>query len=307
MLDVGKTSVKLAITDAEGSVLESRSRPNRVIEAPLPSRRQRGRLGLDIDHDVGDLGARHRIGCIVPVAHGACAALADEREDSLLPILDYEHDISDVDDEYEPLARDFERTGSPRVPRGLNLGRQLFWLERHHRESFGRTRFILTHPQYWAFRLSGIASAEITSLGCHTDLWEPSARRFSKFADARGYTPRFPKIVPAWHRSGCLSPNVAKRTGLPPECQVLAGVHDSNASYFAHRARATDPFTVVSTGTWTVIMAGGQPIDALDPARDMLANVDAFGDPVACCRFMGGREYHALAGDDGLHANRRHR
>jgi len=299
VLDVGKTSVKLAITDSQGSVLESRSRPNRVIDGPpYPHADTEGAWDWILT-TLGELGTRHRIRCIVPVAHGACAALVDEHE-LVLPILDYEHDLSDVDDEYEPLARDFEHTGSPRVPCGLNLGRQLFWLERHHRESFGRARFILTHAQYWAFRLSGVASAEITSLGCHTDLWEPSLRRFSKFADARGYSALFPKIVPAWHPLGSLSPDVAERTKLPAQCQVLAGVHDSNASYFAHRARATDPFTVVSTGTWTVIMAGGRSLDALNPARDMLANVDAFGDPVACCRFMGGREYHALAGDEGL-------
>ena len=299
MLDVGKTSVKLTVTDREGCALESHSRPSRVIAGPpYPHADTEGAWDWILT-TLRELGTRHPIGCIVPVAHGACAALVNEH-DLALPILDYELDLSEVDAEYEPLARDFEQTGSPRLPCGLNLGRQLFWLERHQAEAFERARYVLTHPQYWAFRLSGIASSEITSLGCHTDLWAPADRRFSTFADDRGYSPRFPKIVPAWDRLGPLSADVAQRTGLLPQCQVLAGVHDSNASYFAHRAPATAPFTVVSTGTWTVIMAGGRPIDALIPERDMLANVDALGDPVACCRFMGGREYHALAGDEGL-------
>jgi len=299
VLDVGKTSVKLAVTDGEGRVVEARSRPNRVIGGlPYPHFDAEGSWSWMLA-TLGELGTRHRIGCIVPVAHGACAALVDEHA-LVLPMLDYEHDLSDVETEYESLARDFERTGSPKLPGGLNLGRQLFWLERHHKESFGRVRHVLTHPQYWAFRLSGVASAEVTSLGCHTDLWEPGERRFSAFAEARGYSRRFPEIVPAWHRLGPLSADVVQRTGLSEQCQVLAGVHDSNASYFAHRAAARDPFTVVSTGTWTIIMAGGRPIDGLDPDRDMLANVDAFGEPVACCRFMGGREYQALAGDAGL-------
>ena len=38
-------------------------------------------------------------------------------------------------------------------------------------------------------------------------------------------------------------------------------------------------------------MASAAAVQRLDPARDMLANVDVNGDPVACARFMGGREY----------------
>lgn len=299
MLDVGKTSVKLAVTDREGRVLEACSRPNRVIqEPPYPHFDTEGTWSWILT-TLAELATRHTIECIVPVAHGACAALVDEHA-LVLPILDYEHDISDVDREYEALARDFERTGSPDLPRGLNLGRQLFWLERHHPDGLARARFILTYPQYWAFRLCGIATAELTSLGCHTDLWQPTARSFSAFAETRGYARRFAEIVPAWQRLGSLTPDVVRRTGLSAGCQVLAGVHDSNASYFAHLSTTSDPFTVVSTGTWTVIMAAGQSLDKLDPDRDMLANVDAFGEPVACCRFMGGREHHALAGDEGL-------
>ncbi len=37
-------------------------------------------------------------------------------------------------------------------------------------------------------------------------------------------------------------------------------------------------------------------LEALDETRDMLANVDINGDPVACARFMGGREFAAICG-----------
>jgi sugar (pentulose or hexulose) kinase len=45
-----------------------------------------------------------------------------------------------------------------------------------------------------------------------------------------------------------------------------------------------------------IIFAAGGDIDHLDPKRDTLANVSAFGDPVACARFMGGREFERLTG-----------
>ena len=51
------------------------------------------------------------------------------------------------------------------------------------------------------------------------------------------------------------------------------------------------PFSVVSTGTWVIAMAvGGRPVK-LDPERDTLVNVNAFGDAVPSARFMGGREH----------------
>ena len=51
-------------------------------------------------------------------------------------------------------------------------------------------------------------------------------------------------------------------------------------------------------GTWTIVMTVGGSIDRLDPERDTLANVDAYGRPVPTARFMGGREYAVLLGDN---------
>src|SRR5690606_8037889 len=53
-------------------------------------------------------------------------------------------------------------------------------------------------------------------------------------------------------------------------------------------------FTVVSTGTWSISMAPGAATGTLLEHRDMLANVDYQGQPVACARFMGGREYEKV-------------
>lgn len=46
------------------------------------------------------------------------------------------------------------------------------------------------------------------------------------------------------------------------------------------------------------MMAHGSPLEILREELDMLANVDAFGSPVPTARFMGGREYAAICGDD---------
>ena len=53
---------------------------------------------------------------------------------------------------------------------------------------------------------------------------------------------------------------------------------------------------MLSTGTWVIAAALGVPLACLRDGHDMLANTNAVGQPVACMRFMGGREFAALAG-----------
>jgi sugar (pentulose or hexulose) kinase len=78
----------------------------------------------------------------------------------------------------------------------------------------------------------------------------------------------------------------------------VCGIHDSNASYLAYSLEVDSgaPFAVVSSGTWTVVMARGADLGRLRESRDMLANIDMSGRPVATARFPGGREYQAIAG-----------
>ena len=85
-------------------------------------------------------------------------------------------------------------------------------------------------------------------------------------------------------------------TGLPPNVRVLCGARNSNASLVPHLVSRRDPSTVISTGTWVIIMAVGGK-GRLDPKADMLANVNVRGEPVPTARFMGGREFAVLAGE----------
>ncbi|HXL30902.1 MAG TPA: hypothetical protein VN968_16680, partial [Bradyrhizobium sp.] len=57
-------------------------------------------------------------------------------------------------------------------------------------------------------------------------------------------------------------------------------------SLLLHLGSRQAPFTIVSTGTWVILMAPGFSVKGLDPADDTLANVDVEGRPVATARFM---------------------
>ena len=296
VIDIGKTNAKLALVDrATGSEIAVVTRPNTVNPGPpYPHFDVEGHWdficdGLRVFH------VAHGIDAISITTHGACAVLLDADGNLAAPVLDYEHDGPDaLRAAYDAIRPDFALTGSPRLPGGLNLGAQLHWLFQRDPGLQNRTATIVTYPQFWGYRLTGALATDVTSLGCHTDLWLPDRGIFSPLAKALEI---HDKLAPPKHpaeRLGTLQHRVAARTGLPPDTAVVCGIHDSNASLYPHLLRRQAPFTVVSTGTWMIALAvGGQDV-SLDPARDTLMNVAANGQPVRSARFMGGRTFDLL-------------
>jgi sugar (pentulose or hexulose) kinase len=300
VLDIGKTNAKLLLLDESGTVVAKRSHACAVLTGlPYPHLDLQGIWTWAVAA-LRELAELAPIRCIVPVAHGA-AAVPMAGEEPALPALDYEHAAPDefataLATELDP----FVLTGSPVLPLGLCLGAQLYWQERSFPRSFARATELLLLPQYWAWRLSGVKATEVTSLGAHTHLWRPAERTFSGLVRRRGWERLFPPMRRAWETLGPVRPEVVAATGLPPDCRVLVGIHDSNCSYLPHLMARETPFTVLSTGTWIIAMAAGASLARLDPSADMIANVDACGKPVPTARFMGGREVELVAGPDAL-------
>jgi len=295
VLDIGKTNAKLALLDAGGHVLAEQRRPNTIVnDGPYPHHDTDGLWNWMLA-TCRSFAAQAEVSAIVPVTHGATAALVDG-DGLVLPVLDYEAELPGLDYVRPPYAETF----SPLLPAGLNLGRQLAWLQQQFPAEFARARHILMYPQYWAWRLCGAAAGEATSLGCHTDLWNPRTQQYSSLVDRMNWRRLMPPLAPAWTPLGTLRAEVADATGLPRHCHVLSGIHDSNASLMRYLsqdgAQAPGPRTVLSTGTWMIAAAFGAPLEGLREDADMLANTNALGQPVACMRFMGGREFGALAG-----------
>jgi L-fuculokinase len=297
VFDVGKTNAKLSLLDlAEGRELWSVRRANAVVEGP--GGRELDVLAIEkwLLQSLSEAPGRERISVVVPVAHGAAAVLLDHTGE-VLAAPDYEDAcFEEVRAAYLPLRDPYSLTFSPALPNGLNLGRQLFQLQTCRAELFQRAAHLLLYPQYWAWRLSGVMAAEVTSLGTHTDLWRPHERAYSMLARRQGWARLMPPQRSANERLGPIRATVASATGLDPACEVACGIHDSNASYLRFLLdREREAFTVVSSGTWTIVMANRGDLRRLREERDMLANVNAFGSAVATARYMGGREYEAIA------------
>jgi L-fuculokinase len=296
VLDIGKTNVKLDLFDTERTLVWHCSTASRVLPGPPYPHADVEAIWAFLIAALRDANRAHPIGVIVPTTHGCAGALIDE-SGLVLPVLDYEFaGVEAIEPLYATLRPPFSETLSPPLPAGLNQGRQIAWQRQNFPDAFAKAKFYLTYPQYWSWRLAGVASSEVTMLGCHSDLWAPIARRPSSLAAGLDLPRLTPELRSAWDRLGPVKAAIAAETGLGADVQVLSGVHDSNASLLPHLAARKPPFTIVSTGTWVILMAVGLRVENLNAADDMLANVDVEGRPTACARFMGGREYSELTG-----------
>ncbi|MDR3528554.1 MAG: hypothetical protein P4L57_14885 [Rhizomicrobium sp.] len=296
VLDVGKTLAKLSLW-SQGRLLDRRTRPNArcVSSAGYPCLDTKG-IEAWLAEGLADFARQAPIGAIMPVAHGAGAVLIAP-DGSYLEPLDYEAALPEaLAESYAAQRPDFAETGSPSLPCGLNLGAQLHWLEAVAPQRFA-VGTIVTWAQFWAWRLSGVAAVEVSSLGVHTDLWNPAAAAPSSLAVARGWAKRFAPLRRAGEALGGVSEEWRQRAHLSADCLVYCGLHDSNADLLAARTHPRvkgGELTVVSTGTWFISMRAGANAIALPPGRDCLYNSDVFGRAVPSVRFMGGRETELL-------------
>lgn len=293
VIDIGKTNAKVVLVDAAtGQEMAVHKTANSVLSGPPYPHFDTERLWAFILQSLSKFAREPGFDALSITTHGASAALLDATGALALPVLDYEHLYAgEINSAYDALRPDFSETYSPRLTGGLNLGAQLHYQRTCFPEDFARISAIVTYPQYWALRLTGVAANERTSLGCHTDLWLPFDGRFSPLVDTLGLTDKMAPIHSAFDVLGEIRTDLARQIGLSKPVPVYCGIHDSNASLLPHLVDRTEPCTVVSTGTWVVCFApGGQP-SQLDPARDTLVNVDAFGTPVPSARYMGGREW----------------
>ncbi|MAK60247.1 MAG: carbohydrate kinase [Ponticaulis sp.] len=303
VLDIGKTMSKLSLWTVSGDLICRESRPN--------ERRSHGDFDvLDVEgiapwviETLGSFSERAMISKIIPVAHGAAFVVV--RDGRLVaPPMDYESSLpTGIAEAYSAERDAFTMSGSPQLSEALNAGAQIYWQEKQMPGLLDGST-LMPWAQYWAWFLSGIDSTEVTSLGCHTDLWDPIRSDFSPMAKRLGWASAFAPKEFAGNAIGTLRKEIADQTGLSEHVKVYCGIHDSNAALVAaraHKEMEEGDRTVLSTGTWFVAMrTPARPFDInnLPANRDCLLNVDAWNEPIPSARFMGGREIEALIGID---------
>jgi len=177
-----------------------------------------------------------------------------------------------------------KQTASP-VLGSLNSGMQLYRLKYEQPGIMSRMAWSLHLPQYLAFLLSTIKISEITSIGCHTMLWDYARHAYHRWVVTEGLQVKLPaiytgdKIVGVQGKSGSLTMGI--------------GLHDSSAALIPYLKIFSEPFLLLSTGTWCISLNpfNHTMLTDYELQHDCLCYLTYEGKPVKAARLFAGKEH----------------
>ncbi len=175
-------------------------------------------------------------------------------------------------------------TASP-VLGNLNSGMQLYWLKNKHPEIFNKINHSLHLPQYLSYLITAQAYSDITSIGCHTNLWNFPQNNYHEWVLREGIEE---KLAPIFS-----SANVVDARAFWKDFKVGIGLHDSSAALIPYLACFTEPFILISTGTWCITLNpfNKHPLTESELQQDCLCYMSYKGEPVKASRLFAGNEH----------------
>jgi sugar (pentulose or hexulose) kinase len=174
-------------------------------------------------------------------------------------------------------------TASP-VLDSLNAGMQLYRVKEQQPDLFEKIKFALHLPQYFSFLLTGQACSDITSIGCHTNLWNFSQQQYHEWVFREGVIDKLAPVLPS-------------TTVLPAKGAFIPiagiGLHDSSAAMIPYLESFREPFVLISTGTWCISMNpfNDSPLTVAELQKDCLCYMSFEGRPVKASRLFAGYEH----------------
>ncbi len=219
-------------------------------------------------------------------AYGASLVHLDRSGNPVVPFINYlkpfpEDLFADFFSKYGPREKFSLQTASPSMG-FLNSGLQLYYLKYKKPEAFARLHRSLHFPQYLSYLFTGIGTADYTSIGCHTGLWDFTAKKYAAWLEREDLLRYLTPIEASTRAYPVVVNNKTVSVGI--------GVHDSSAALMPYMRATSEPFVLISTGTWSVCMNAfcSQPLTATELAADCLNFLSPTGGPVKASRlFLG--------------------
>lgn len=186
------------------------------------------------------------------------------------------------------------QTASP-VLGSLNSGMQLYRIKHEKPEFFQQIKYALHLPQYLSYLVSGKAFSEITSIGCHTNLWHFQNRDYHFWVRQEGILEKFPDLAP--------SDMVVQPEGY--SYSVGIGLHDSSSALIPYLVSFNDPFVLLSTGTWAISLNpfNASPLTKHELECDCLSYLQYKGTPVKASRLFAGHNHEEQVERIATHFN----
>ncbi|MDP4265287.1 MAG: FGGY family carbohydrate kinase [Bacteroidota bacterium] len=175
-----------------------------------------------------------------------------------------------------------KQTASP-ILGNLNSGMQLYRLKYEKPEQFEKIKYALHLPQYLSYILSSKLNTDITSIGCHTNLWHFQQHKYHKWVKQEGILDKLPAILSCTKIAGHINNNIA----------IGAGLHDSSAALIPYLSSFHEPFILLSTGTWCISLNpfNHSQLSDYELDQDCLCYLSYEGRPVKASRLFAGYEH----------------
>lgn len=176
------------------------------------------------------------------------------------------------------------QTASP-VLGSLNAGLQLYRIKQEQPQLFSRIACSLHLPQYASYLVTKQCHADITSLGCHTQLWDFTRNTYHTWVQQEQLQEKLPPLF--------ASDQVMQQQVHGTTVAVGVGLHDSSAALIPYLASFTEPFVLISTGTWCISLNpfNKQPLTVEELNQDCLCYMEYHGRPVKAARLFAGNEH----------------
>ncbi len=176
-----------------------------------------------------------------------------------------------------------KQTGSPAFGM-LNSGFQLFWLKECKPKKFKLIKKSLHFPQYLNFIFSGVFHTDMTSVGCHTGLWNITEKKYHSWLKEEDILKLLQKVEATNHTDTI---HIGEK-----KIKIGIGIHDSSAALLPYKESLKDPFILLSTGTWNISLNifGDRLLTWQDYCMDCLYYFLSKDQPVIASRIFLGYE-----------------
>lgn len=292
IFDVGKTNKKLFLFDERYKIVFERSaRFTETVDEDGDACENLESLRLSVFDSLHEVFRKPEfdVRAINFAAYGASLVYVDKNGKPLAPLYNYlkpypeqlQHHFYETYGGEEKVAYS---TASP-VLGSLNSGMQLYRIKYEKPALFEQIHYALHLPQYLSFLVSGRMYSDMTSIGCHTQLWDFGKNAYHEWVHSEGLDAKLAPIVAGDDVFPASFPGTGYGVGV--------GLHDSSAALIPYLVSFHEPFVLISTGTWCISLNpfNHTPLTKAELEADCLCYMHYQGTPVKASRLFAGYEH----------------
>jgi sugar (pentulose or hexulose) kinase len=287
IFDAGKTNKKAFVLDQDYNIIHEQSECfNEVMDEDGFPCEDLSQINNWMRRSLKELlSANTDVRAVNFTSYGASFVHLDEKGSPILPLYNYlkpypAEMLQDFFSKYGGEEKVCRETASPSLG-NLNSGLLLYRLKRE-KDLHKRKGFSLHLPQYLSYLACGKPVSDITSIGCHTMLWNFDEGAYHGWVQKESLSGRLAPLVSSEH--------VEKVNVDGRELLIGTGLHDSSSALIPYLASFSEPFVLVSTGTWSITLNPftQSPLTGEELKRDCLCYLTYKGKPVKASRLFAG-------------------